>query len=435
MNISGLVISCLILTQMPIRGDIRSRANIRFAGGDSSRLTWFRTSVGLSFIPVTTEKIDSRVGFSVRTAGYPELAKAAELSNAGQMTPVCVLLDEAFVRLYDIVPGLTFTVGRQLIHWGTADAVNPTNNFTTPDYSDPLIWDERRPVWMVHFGYTPISALGFEFGAKPVFEPALAPPAEWYSRSVLPSEEELRSRLIQGLIRQGLDSLTARLVAASYTIIAREDIALPGRNIRDMTWGGRLKGHLGAFDVSLSFLRGYEFLPSVQPVTVINPQEKRFDFVLEERFFKKVVIGGDLAANIAGIGVWVEAAYNLFTDSLFNDELSVIGGLDYSFAGFYANLQFLHGQFPLSQIAAEPVQDFLLGGLEREFFSGRLLLRVGGVLDLKERSSGFVPLLRIAPVSGLELELGGLVFSGSEGSAFGALKEIKELSFGVRHRF
>ncbi len=60
---------------------------------------------------------------------------------------------------------------------------------------------------------------------------------------------------------------------------------------------------------------------------------------------------------------------------------------------------------------------------------------MGGVCDLNKHSYGLVPLVRIAPVSGLELDLGGLIFNGGAGSVFGILKDIKEMSFGIRYRF
>ncbi len=170
MSISGFILSWLIATQVQVQGDIRTRADIRFAAKDSISLTWFRTSASLIFIPVTNEKIDTRLGLTVRTAGFPRLTTAAGLTDPGQLEPVNILLDEVFVRLYDIVPGLTFTAGRQLVHWGTADAVNPTDNFTTPDYSDPLVWDERASGLDGAFRlYTHLCAGFLSLGVKPVF--------------------------------------------------------------------------------------------------------------------------------------------------------------------------------------------------------------------------------------------------------------------------
>jgi len=435
MGIGATLLNILILMQVSIQGDLRTRAHVRYGGKDSTAFTWFSTRASLSFVPVTSERLETKLGMTVKTNGYPFLTNASDLSDASKLEPVSFMLDEVFVRVYDILPGLNLTAGRQKVHWGTADAVNPTDNFTTPDYSDPLVWDERRPVWMVYLGYMPVGDFGIELGAKPIFEPAVATAPEWFSVAVLPDIEQLRNGLIQEFIRQGLDSLTARQIAAAYTITVNEDIKLPSKNVRDITWGGRLKGHLGNFDFALSFLRGYDFLPAVQPVTNIDVMEQRLDFVLKQWFPEKKVVGAELAGNLFGVGFWAEAAYAFYEDTLVKDEPSVICGFDYAVAGFYFNLQYLHGDFPLARLQKERVKDFILGAVERKLFTDRVLTRLGGVVDLKKGSFGLVPLIRFQPVGGFEIDLGGMVFSGGNGSAFAPLNEVDELFFGVRYRF
>lgn len=435
MGIGAILLNILVVMQVSIQGDLGTRAHLRFVSKDSTKFTWFSTRASLSFVPVTSDRLETNLGITVKTNGYPFLTGASDLSDASKLEPVSLMLDEVFVRVYDILPGLNLTAGRQKVHWGTADAVNPTDNFTTPDYSDPLVWDERRPVWMVHFGYMPVSAFGIELGAKPIFEPAVATSPEWFSVAVLPDIEQLRYGLVEEFIRQGFDSLTARQIANAYTITAQEEIKLPGRTVRDITWGGRLKGHLGNFDLALSFLRGYDFLPAAQPVTNIDVVGQRLDFVLRQWFPEKKVVGAEMAGNLFGVGLWAEAAYAFYEDTLVKDELSVIGGFDYSVAGFYLNFQYLHGDFPLARLQKERVKDFILGAVERKLFADRVLTRLGGVVDLKKRSLGLVPLIRFLPVDGLEIDLGGMVFNGDNGSAFAPLNRVDEIFFGVRYRF
>ncbi len=420
--------------RLNLQGEINTRVQIRIAGRDSSRVTWFRSAASVDVTPIARERIVSKVGITVRTEGLPRPANWADLNQITKLEPVALSLDEAFVRFYDILPALSITLGRQKVHWGTADVVNPTDNFTTPDYSDPLVWDERRPVWMVHMGWEPIPALGGELVVKPIFAPALPAPGEWFTTKVLPDEEELRSFLVGEFIRQGLDSITAREMAALYDISRQEEMTLPGRDIRDVTWGGRLKSHIGVFDFSLSYLQGFDFLPTAEPVITVDPVRQHLDFVLKERFLSKRVIGADAAANIAGLGMWVEAGYSLYSDTLGKDGIAVVGGFDYSWSGFYTNLQFLYGNFPLAQLESKR-GGFILGAIERRFLSDRLLARVGGVVDVSKRSFGLMPLLRLSPADGVEIELGGLFFSGVAGSAFGRLNSIREVFSGVRYRF
>ncbi|MEO0026497.1 MAG: DUF1302 family protein [candidate division WOR-3 bacterium] len=435
MAVWAFIFSLVSAGQVPVQGELSSRALFRIKDRDSSCFSFFTTAGSLVFTPLANERLETKLGFTIRAQGFPLVNSATQLSEADIVEPVSVLLDEAYVRFYDLVPGLTFTAGRQRVHWGSADVINPTDNFTTPDYSDPLVWDRRRPVWMLHLGYSPLNALGMEFGLKPVFEPALNPPGSWYDARILPTAQELRSALVAQLIGMGYDPVLAEQIAGQFDIRIREQMNLPDQTLKDLTWGGRVRTHLGRFDFSLSGLRGYDFLPEAKPVLTTDFAQQRLDFVLNEFFPQKTVFGADLATELAGIGLWAEAAYAFYDDTLLSDRLSVISGIDYSFAGFYLNLQYLHGDFPLARLQTEPGRDFLLAGLEHRFISDRLLVRLGGVLDLKKRSFGLIPLVRVTPVSGLNLELTGLVFSGKTGSAFAPLDRVRELGFGISYQF
>ncbi len=417
--------------------DLQTRMHLRLNALDSAAVTWFETRPSLVFKPVSNDKVDARIGIELRASGFPNTTSVSQLGEPGAIEPVSVLLGETYVRVYDALPGLNLTLGRQLVHWGTADAVNPTDNLVTPDYSDPLTWDARRPVWMAHAEYAPCQFLGFELVAKPVFEPAMSAPKRWFGIENLPTSEALRQGLMQQLVGQGLDTAMARQVAGLYTITAREDFHLPGNRLKDMTYGGRVKTHFSVLDVSASILRGYDFLPSATPAAVIDTHALTLDFTLRERYPRRTVIGGDVAANAGGVGLWAEAAYSVYDDALPEDGISVVGGADCTLAGFYVNAQYLHGQFPLAlaQTQGEPARDFVLGAIERKFAGERLLVRAGGAVDVKHGSLALLPLVRWMPVSGLELDLGGLVFSGKAGSAFEPLSDNDEFFVGARYRF
>ena len=437
MSVATLTLCLVLFGQSPFEADLQTRLHLRTAALDSAAVSWFQTRAGLVFKPIETDRVGSKIALELRADGFPTLGSVTQLGEPGLFEPVQVLLGEAYVRLYEALPGLNLTAGKQLVHWGTADAINPTDNLNAPDYSDPLTWDARRPSWMLHAEYAPVSALGLELAAKPVFEPAMSVPRRWFWMDNLPSIEMLRAGLVQQLIGQGLDSATARQVASMYTIAAREDFQLPGNRLKDMTFGGRAKTHVSVLDLSASLLRGYDFLPNAVPVTTVNPESLSMDFSLMERYARRTVVGADAAANVGGVGLWAEAGYSLYDDSLPEDELSAIGGFDYTLAGFYLNCQYLHGQFPLAmaQTAGEPVKDYVLAALERKLFDDRLLLRLGGAVDAKKGSSAILPLVRWMPVSGLQMDVGGLVFNGKSGSAFEPLDDNDEFFVGARYQF
>jgi hypothetical protein len=436
MTVTAALLAVLVGTPV-VGGDVMSRVHLRTAALDSAAVSWFETRAKLDFEPELGDMVSAKLGLEFLLDAFPQLGSADQLGEAARFEPVTPLLGETYLRLHNPLPGLTLTAGRQLVHWGTADAINPTDNWNPPDYSDPLTWDARRPSWMVHADYSPATEFGMEFAAKPLFEPALSVPDRWLHVDYLPSESVLREGLVQQFIGYGLDSATARLVAGMYAINIAEEFQLPGNRLKEMTYGGRVRTHFSIFDVSASVVRGYDFLPTAVPEVVTDTATKTMSFTLHERYARRTIIGGDVATNLADIGLWAEAAWSTCDDSLPEDELSVIAGFDYNLAGFYLNCQYLHGPFPLAltQTSGEPAKDFLLAALERKLFAERLLVRAGGAVDVKQGSVAFLPLVRWAPVSSVELDLTGLVFAGKAESAFAPLDATDEVCFGVRYRF
>jgi len=424
-----------------IGGDVMSRAHLRTAALDSAAVSWFETRARLDFEPELGDMVSAKLGLEFRLDAFPRITSVGGLGDAAGFEPVTPLLGETYLRLHNPLPGLTLTAGRQLVHWGTADAINPTDNWNPPDYSDPLTWDARRPAWMLHSDYSPVNEFGLELAAKPLFEPALSVPARWLHVDYLPPEAVLREGLVQQFIGYGLDSVTARYVAGLYAINIAEDFRLPENRLKDMTFGGRARTHFSIFDVSASVVRGYDFLPTARPDVVTDTAAKTLSFTLHERYARRTVIGGDVATNLAGLGLWAEAAWSLRAEGQGtgdgDDELSVIGGFDYNLAGFYLNAQYLHGAFPLAlaQTSAEPVKDFVLAALERKLFADRLLLRAGGAVDVKHGSLALLPLVRWMPADGVELDLTGVAFTGKAGSAFEPVAANDEVCLGARYRF
>ncbi|HDQ99991.1 MAG TPA: hypothetical protein ENN51_06890 [candidate division WOR-3 bacterium] len=433
---SSLLLALLVAAG-GFRADLTSRLNLRWAEPDSVRLSWFQTRAALVFEPLRADRVESRVGVGLRFDAFPALASALE-PGAADIEPVELLLDEAYVRLFDLVPGMNLGLGRQFVHWGAADAVNPTNWLCPPDYSDPLAWDARRPSWLAHLEYTPVSAFGLELAWRPVFSPALTSTGGWFPvAGFLPTEEQLRSGLVQRFIEQGVPPDSAAAWADRYSVTIGEDSRLPGRALSDGSWGGRLKSRLGVFDISAGMLRGYDFLPAATPVTTVRPETQELDFSLVTRYPRATFFGADFATDLFGVGLWVEGAWTRYDDSLPGDRLDIIGGADYTLAGIYANLQYLRGRFPLAlaRASGETSGDYLLGAVERRFLGERILARLGGVVEVTDGSWGLLPLVRWSPFGGVEMELGGLLFAGEGEDAFAPLERHDEVYLGIRYRF
>ncbi|MFO7676657.1 MAG: hypothetical protein R6X12_10125 [bacterium] len=419
-----------------VNADLSSRLNLRWAEPESAWLSWLETRAALTLEPLRADRVASRIGVELRARAFPAVSSLFGSGQAAEAEPVEVLLGEAYVRMFDLVPGLNFGLGRQLVHWGSADAINPTNLLCAPDYTDPLSWDARRPAWLAHAEYAPVSHFGIELAWRPVFEPALTGTSGWFPTArLMPTEEELRLGLVRQFLEQGVPAESAQVWAARYRVTVGEDYRLPGRTLADGSGGGRVRSRLGPVDVSAGVLRGYDFLPSVTPVTAVRPETQQIDFSLLTRYPRATFLGADIATDLLGAGLWAEAAWTRYDDSLPGDRLDLICGADYTLAGLYGNLQYLRGRFPLALASGVEAGNYLLGAVERRFLGEHMLLRLGGVVEVGDRSWGLLPLARWIPLSGLEVELGGLAFTGTGDDVFAPLDRNDEVYLGFRYRF
>jgi len=84
-----------------------------------------------------------------------------------------IYLDEVYIDLY--LGSFDFRLGKQIIVWGKADGINPTDNITPWDFSDFLdTEDERIGVFALKANYY-IGELTLEGILIPAFAPSLLP--------------------------------------------------------------------------------------------------------------------------------------------------------------------------------------------------------------------------------------------------------------------
>jgi hypothetical protein len=190
-------------------------------------------------------------------------------------------------------------VGDQIVAWGRADGINPTDNLTPHDYVVPLPLEEDQ-----RFGTTAVrldaylsQELTFTVFATPLFEP---------SRFPLPP---------------GLDFIETR----------------PARTASDSELALKLNRTGGALDWSISYFHGYSLLPSVAAIESA--------YVLD--YNRIDVIGADVAHNFGRFGFRSEVAYTHPSDTdgidpnVRNPRLFWVAGIDRT---FLENLN-IDGQF------------------------------------------------------------------------------------------
>jgi hypothetical protein len=254
-----------------------------------------------------------------------------------------------------------------------------------------------------------------------------------------------------------------------------DSLYLPAYNWKQsISAGVRFKGFLAGFDYSLSYVYGYDQMP-VPYATNLYLQLRSFNPLLFNamshtnlNFYRQHIFGFDMAGNIAGVGVWAEAALFMPKDSVkwtitaiypsfLNLEPTVkdsllfvpqkpyvkyVLGADYTFAnGLYVNVQFIHGF--LHERWQNYLNDYLFLRVEKSFFNDQLKLAtltaaimVSDWSDVKNNYAyGYFPQAIYKPTDNLEITLAAGLFGGKSQGLFANLKDYNMLIVGVKYSF
>lgn len=226
-------------------------------------------------------------------------------------------------------------------------------------------------------------------------------------------------------------------------------------------WATKFTGNLRGFDYSFSYYHGYEDIPVLTEVKLVQPetppaqqmgaQQMGVDALLQLGYPPLDVVGLDLAGEWFGVGVWMEAGLFLpenrdFTITGFDSEptlppalflddrryLKYTVGLDYTFRKLgYVNVQWMHGFF--TERGRDNLHDYLFLRWERKGFQERVKLILGVVLEStrlgsKEAATGFalLPEIQLNPVDSLEIRVGSFYLGGDAPTLLGQWKDFDQ---------
>jgi uncharacterized protein DUF1302 len=311
-------------------------------------------------------------------------------------------------------------VGRQIVAWGRADGINPTDNLTPRDYTVLLPFEDDQ-----RFGTTAVkldSALSPEltltFYATPFFEPSKVP---------LPS---------------------------NVTVIDR----LPAQTLSNTEAAIKLNHTGERLDWSVSYFSGFSLLPDVRLVggTITGPvMELHHDWIR--------VLGADFARNYGRFGVRGEAAYVDTADhhgddpEVANPYFYWVLGVDRVFLDeLNVNLQFFQRRtrdYQDPTTLADPARrsGALLNAIidgQRDQTSNGLTFRVSNkwyndtleaeiftVVDFTRRSAFVRPLITYAFSDHWKGTVGAEIYRGGADTQFGSLKSNRGGFAEVRYGF
>lgn len=249
------------------------------------------STLQLEVLPAFTENIDGKLEFRVTN---PALNEGGEVRTRVLEAYATVRFARADLRL-----------GRQIVPWGRADGINPTDNLTPRDYTLLLPFEEDQ-----RFGVTAAKLDAFlsqehtlTVFATPFFEPARVP---------LPTN--------------------------AGAVIERR----PADTLANTKAGMRLNKTGEGIDWSVSWFRGFSLLPSLR-MTGPDPRAR----ALALHYDRVAVFGADAARNYGRFGFRGEVAYVDTADDAGTDPatknayLHWIVGVDRTFlANLNVNLQF-----------------------------------------------------------------------------------------------
>jgi hypothetical protein len=203
-----------------------------------------------------------------------------------------VFVEEAYADL--TYKALDLRVGRQIVAWGKADLVNPTDNLSPRDFTDPLESDdERLGVW----GVRPRLQLGgvlWEGAVVPVF-----------TSSVLPFESPRWSPPFPPQIPNPFNP--GQSIPVGYEVLATQK---PAKTLGNMQYAAKVSGSVRGWDLSASYFHGWEDVPRVRRELNIS-NAGTFTVRISPEILPKQAVGGDVATVVRSFTVRGEAAYIL----------------------------------------------------------------------------------------------------------------------------
>ena len=320
-------------------------------------------------------------------------------------------LKQAYIDYY--TDWLTLRFGRQIIAWGKADEINPTDILNPQDLSNFLEDKIDRKI-----GLFTVKAdwLFYGFELQTIWKP----------------EYEMMKFADQDS-HWGLMPSNARLmVVPNYSNL----------NLDQTDWAVKLSKSFGMYDFSLSYANALEFIPTPHYV----PDTTGSASFLPADILRSDMIGLDFAGSIATVGLWGEAGY-FITDDVDGDNALVknpyvqfVLGSDYTFPhSIKINVQYF--QEYITQIDNDyeekseealfsklgimiPLKQAVTTRIGKAFGPGEAhAVEIFGIYDLKDEGYMVGPKLTLSPQDAVKFEFGAGIFGGKKAALFGRFKD------------
>jgi hypothetical protein len=320
-------------------------------------------------------------------------------------------LHEAYIDAY--LASLDLRVGRQVISWGTADGINPTN------YLNPQ---------------GPPSLTEMKLSATPV--PAVT--AAYYHPS---------GAAITGVAV--LDFVPGQVPAE--LVLPVPIAGGPTGDGDQLEFAVRGEVPLGGFPVYLTYFNGWEDLPVAWLRPVAPPPAPPMP---QAKYRRTQALGLATATTWKDAALWLEGAYKIPAQvdeleqapniplSLNDSSFQAVVGADYTFGnGLYASAQVVYNQSgsilsPYHRPGEKPAPQTYVVLRQRYVPEGHHTLELTGLINATDRGVILAPQYSYALAEAVQLQLGAAVVTGQSGSEFAAVKpQVQGLTAGIKLAF
>jgi len=354
----------------------------------------------------------------LKLTGASDTKRLSDLQAVERVSPYSLSLNEAYLDIYEfILKAIDVRIGKQIIVWGTADKIGPTNNICPNDFSDILDFGNKLGVNSLLMNFY-ISDFTLSMVYIPSFTPSLLP---------------------QGGIAE----------MAGITPGNTNNVYLPQNKIgRSSQAALKFGWNMFNYDFTLSYYYGRYNLPVIYRVDFTPPHS--IDNT-DSKFPKVQVVGFDFSGSIFNMGLWGEAGLfipeEVITTTYINEieystntaikdspYLRYVIGTDYTFTnGLYYNIQFVHG-FD-TEMGKDNLGDYIVGRIEKSFFNDKikiipitLILTTNDWDNVKDNYGiGYIPQIQHFPYDNLELDLGVAIIDGKGDNIMSNQKENDEI--------
>lgn len=327
-------------------------------------------------------------------------------------------LDEVYGDIY--LENTDLRIGRQVVSWGTADGINPTNYINPKELSLTERELKGKPLaclQVTHYGKTG------DISGVIVFD---------YQPQEIP--EELETALGQTI--PGFEGFP--------------EPPQPEKTLQNMEFALKVERIIAGWDVKLSYFYGWEDYPALW--IKLEP-EFPLQFQFKSQYQRVNKIGLATAGSLKKMGLWSETAYVMPEEieemqqasTLFSTNepyFQVVLGADYTFKDVYCESQYIYygnGSLINPYFQHQPGEKITAGNYLMTQLSYKISqihnLKLGGIINLQDSSYTLMPQYTCVLNEVMDLFLRGVLFYGEKETEFGMWKNKELIDIGIKASF